>query len=199
MKALTHYTRRLRRHLLAAVCACAVCTAAATIPPVCDMERAREICDSLPLEGPEGIWLYPDDHVTVLVTHQERTAPTSFTAYDIRAVQSDDGRIAPGDLLGTLTATATPGLYLLEIATSICDSRPLRTQRVQVKTADAGNSLILTKGGPKLNFRISLSPNTLLPGLWKIFRISGSLKGGSDKVPPGMVRIYPRPPRIEYL
>ena len=51
-----------------------------------DIDMAEEICSQLPLENIEGIWLYPDDKVTVMILHDDNDRRNSFSAYTISVV-----------------------------------------------------------------------------------------------------------------
>ncbi len=45
------------------------------VASACDIDQAMEICNSLPLDALEGIWLYPEDNVTVMILR--KSSPNS--------------------------------------------------------------------------------------------------------------------------
>ena len=67
-----------------------------------DLTEARALADSLPLADVEGIWEYPEDRVKVMVL-RERSDDYSYT---ISVVESDDVRLRPGPLLGSVQSEA---------------------------------------------------------------------------------------------
>lgn len=186
-------TRRLSAALAAAVCALfSLCPAGAASPKAYDIDRAREICDSLPLDAAEGIWLYPDDNVTVLITRSDNVSPTSFREYDISVVSTTDCSVRPGETIGSLTATADASQFVMKLYTERKKdilSRPASCIARLSKNADA---FTLKKDKKGIRLRFSLNPMLLLPRTWRIVRISTSTDNrGKEEAPAGMIKIYP--------
>lgn len=166
--------------------------AVAANPKVCDIMRAKEICDSLPLENPEGIWIYPEDKVTVLVMRESANTTSSLPAYRITVVRTDDGSVAPGESVGILKATAKSGTYDMELYTLRKNGKPGTSQKCVATLSSNGDDMLLSrqkKKSPK--FRITLNPYTLLPKTWRIIRMSSGMAESGKDVPAGMVKIYP--------
>lgn len=149
-----------------------------------DMGAAVELCDSSPLDPVEGVWLYPDDNVTVLVLRRE-SSEQSFTEYDLTVVSSSDCRLSPGDLLGRLTASADPSRFRLTLFTVRKDAS-LTLPGECLATLDVLKEALFVQSR-KLKIRIGI--NTLLPRFWRIAKVS--VDNPLDRLQPGMVRIYP--------
>ena len=83
-----------------------------------DIDMAKEICGELPLENMEGIWLYPEDGVTVMILNdQNRLNVNSLPSYSITVVQTSDARLHPGEEIGKLYATADENVFKIELST----------------------------------------------------------------------------------
>lgn len=195
LRALFHNLPRLSRVL--AGCAFFMMPSPSPAQEVFDMGAAREICDSLPLSGIEGVWLYPDDRVTVLIIRNPRLSSTEFTTYKMTVVETSDCNLHPGDRLGTLTESAEAGKYNIELFTERKNGLLLKPRTCRAEISKDGESIIFKKDKNKLNFRLTINPYTLLPGLWKIFRTNVSTSpfnttSSSSPVPAaGMIKIYP--------
>lgn len=150
-----------------------------------DLDMAQEICASRPLDALEGVWIYPDDNVTVMILRSDDTAYGAFRNYDITVVASTDCLLSPGDRIGTLSAGADPRQYRLTLQTRR-GAEGLAGQRECLATLDKGNDALFVKG-KKLKWR--LNPFTFLPRFWRIARVS--VDNPLDRMQPGMLRIYP--------
>lgn len=160
-------------------------------PKAYDIERARAICDSITPEGPEGIWIYPDDNVTVLVLESLPISSTSLPSYSISVVESTDCNLEPGDNLGTLYATPDSGKYRLELFTQRKNGFLSKPQTCLAPLSDEGETMIIKKEKSGFKFRFSINPSTLLPKMWRILRIGTSHSSSKPELPVGMVKIYP--------
>lgn len=160
-------------------------------PKAFDIGRAQAICDSITPEGPEGIWIYPDDNVTVLVLESPPISPTSLPSYIISVVESTDCILEPGDFLGTLFATPDTGKYRLELFTQRKNGVLSKPGSCLASLSDDGETIIIKKDKSGLKFRFSINPYTLLPKMWRILRIGASHSSSKNEIPAGMVKIYP--------
>ena len=154
------------------------------------METAREICDELPLEAVEGIWIYPEDNVTVLILGQENHS-SSMTEYSIRVVETTDARIRPGEEIGKLYATAKDNVYKIELKTESKNELLLKPKSVLANLSKEGDTFLIQRDKPLFKGRISFNFNRLLPGFWKIVSTGISSTGGGVETPVGMVKVYP--------
>lgn len=162
-------------------------------PRAYDIEKAKEICSSLPLETVEGIWFYPDDKVTVMILKDNRkvqgSAPSTYT---ISVVETSDARLHPGDVLGSLTMTAETGTFKIELATEKKNNLLLKPKSCLASLGKDGDTLMIKKGKTGLKGRLNLNFNRLLPGFWKIVSSGISFLGGNNvNMPTGMIKIYP--------
>lgn len=188
--------RHMRAALTAAACA-AFCSASyAILPaPVYDIERAREICDSLPLQGPEGIWIYPDDKVAVIVRRIDDNSLTSMTEYDLTVVESETVALRPGERIGRLRESAEAGKYEIELYTERRNAVLMKPKSCMAEISKDGEALILRREKPKFNLRFTLNPSVLLPKFWRMLRVGASANptgdNGAASPKVGMLRIYP--------
>lgn len=169
-------------------------TSMATSPLAFDMQRAREICDSIPLSPPEGVWIYPEDNVTVLVIRRDGSDPNSIGEYDISVVETTDCSVKPGEIIGRLSASPDEQKYEMELFTEKRNGILSRKQTCLATLSKEGETLILQKDKKRgLNFRISLNPSMLLPKMWRMLRTGVSTTSGKSRqeAPVGMVKIYP--------
>ncbi|MDE6578041.1 MAG: hypothetical protein K2J82_06840 [Muribaculaceae bacterium] len=165
------------------------------LPKVYDIEAAKETCDALPLDAIEGIWVYPDDNVTVLVRRLPKPSSTSsLQEYQLMVVESPDCRLEPGDVIGTLSASPEPSKFTLNLSTERKNGVFSNSQTCTATLSKDAETMILSREKSKFRLRININPNTLLPTLWKSllrFGISVGSNGEKNQPAPGMVKIYP--------
>lgn len=185
----------LRRWLAcAAIALFSALSVAGKSPVVCDVEAAKELLSSRAVDNVEGIWIYPEDNVTVLVMRAPALSSSAFAAYDITVLESDDCRMSPGEKIGELSATAQANTYQIELFTERKDGRLLKPHSCVATLSKDGDALLLKREKSKMRFRISTNFNRLLPSFWRIVTVglSGSgTPGGDTKLPVGMMKTYP--------
>ena len=171
----------IRRPLLT-ILALLCMTVSARCLEICDMGAAREWCDTTMLDRIEGIWEYPEDHTTVLISR----TPHDASLYDIIAIESPDTRLMPGDKIGYLRASADADKFEMAV---------YRTKKLNGIFAEPGKCLaqydakddaFIVKGR---SMKFSLGSRWLLPAFWRMIRVS--LKDPLENLPKGLVRIYP--------
>jgi len=186
-----------RRSQFAASVAAIVCAFAfpvltrSQLPIAYDIEMARHICDSTALEDPEGVWIYPDDNVTVLVLKMPSISPTALPSYNISVVESSDCNLKPGDNLGKLHATPDSGKFRLEIFTENKNGILSRPSICLANLSNDRETMFIKKEKTGFRFRFSINPSTLLPKMWRIIRIGYSKSESKTEPPVGMVKIHP--------
>ena len=170
-------------------------TALAEKPKVAyDIDTAKEICNDLPLESVEGIWVYPDDKVTVLILNDnEKDIVSVLPSYTISVVETSDARLHPGDIIGKLKATPSKDVFQIELATEKKNDILLKPKTVTATLGKDGDTFIFKRGQTGLRGRLNINLNRLLPGFWKIVSLGISTNSGSRSVEPpvGMVKISP--------
>ena len=110
---------------------------------VYDIDTAKALCDSLPLQSPEGIWLYPEDGVTVLVTQKKQLSATQLPSFEIRVVETSDVRLHPGEVIGVLSATPERNKYEAQFFTERKNDLLLKPKTVMAQVNDEGETIIL--------------------------------------------------------
>lgn len=199
---LSSYPHRAARHplhrpLLAAtavIFAGLGCFAATpAVPAPLDMEEARAVIDSLGADGPQGIWLFPDDNVTVTVIAVDGDGDSGNVAhrrFAITVTESADADCLPGDLIGELEETAEAGKYRMTLFDTVDPAELLSLRRPDRTTllaelAEEGEVLRVKAGKWKVRF----NPSALLKGFTRLIRLQHDDPVG--KLPAGMIRIYP--------
>ncbi|MCM1153036.1 MAG: hypothetical protein NC328_05230 [Muribaculum sp.] len=164
--------------LLLALAFPAICVKAA-LP--CDMAAAEDLCDSMPISGPEGIWSFPEDNVIVLIMPDD----TSQGEFRISVVQSDDCRLVPGEVIGCLKPSADADKFTLSLFTSRKRGRLSAPADCAATLVEKEEAIYIEKRKIKLKF----NPLGFLPYFWRSIRFS--ISDPVKQIPNGMVRIYP--------
>ena len=193
-----YFSHILTRRLPAAFVAAVACVLFFTVktwavnPLAFDYERACEICDSIPLSPVEGVWRYPDDNIIVLLIEKPSVSPAALPVYEISVVESYDCNLQPGDVIGKLHSTTDRKKFRIELFTRRKSGLLSSPQACMMTLTDDNEVLAFEKSKKKSGFRININPYSLLPGFWKIFRMSFSPSSGNpETLPAGMVKIYP--------
>jgi len=193
------YRHRLNVRIMTAIaCAClfrifAIAECFAENPVAYDIDRACEICDSMPLGSIEGIWLYPDDNVTILVLKTDGISPTALPEFEISVVETTECNMRPGEKIGIFRATADPKKFSMELYTEREKGLLSKPKSCVVTLGNEEETLMLPKKSKSgLNLRFSLNPTLLLPRMWRIIRFGTSSRNTQSDTPPiGLVKIYP--------
>ncbi|MDE5882494.1 MAG: hypothetical protein K2H60_12255 [Muribaculaceae bacterium] len=157
-----------------------------------DIDAAKALCDSLPLQSPEGIWIYPEDGVTVLVTQKKQLSTSQLPIFEIRVVETSDVRMHPGEVIGLLSATPERNKYEAQFYTERKNDLLLKPKTVVAQINDEGETMILKQTKPKFNFRFTFNPSILLPKMWRVIRMNTTSGNNTSSTPAiGMVKIYP--------
>lgn len=188
--------KTVRHNVRVILTALAICvglfTSYAVSPEVFDIDAAKVLCDSLPLHDPEGIWIYPEDGVTVMILRRSQSLFSELPDYDIRVVETTDTRLRNGEIIGRLKSTPERNKFEVDLFTERHNNLLLKPKTVIAKLSDEGETMILTQNKPKFSFRFTFNPSILLPRLWRIVRLNSS-SGHNSEVRPaiGMIKIYP--------
>lgn len=162
----------------------------------CDIDRAIEVCSALPLDRLEGVWAYPEDGVTVLILKTNSHSYSSLQEYEISVLESDDCRLLPGDVLGSIASTPEADKYAISLFTEKDKSLLQKSNSCAALLSKDADALIIKEDNKKkFNFRINLNPSRLLPNFWRIVRVSTSVgnntNSSSTQTSIGMVKLYP--------
>lgn len=158
-----------------------------------DIDMAKEICSELPLESIEGIWLYPEDKVTVLILQNPGSDVNGSPYYDISVVSTSDANLNPGDLIGNLQATADMNVYRFELFTEKKNDYLLKPKSCLATLSKDGETFLIKKQKSPFKGRLNLNFNRLLPGFWKIISTGLSTSGNNMAIEPpvGMIKVFP--------
>lgn len=158
-----------------------------------DIDMAKEICSGLPLDNVEGIWVYPDDKVTVLILNDNTGGSNRLESYSITVVETSDASLHPGEEIGRLMATADEKTFRIELATEKNNELLLKPKSVMATLSKDGDTFLIKRQKSPIKGRLNFNFNRLLPGFWKIVStgITTNGQGNSVQVPVGMVKIYP--------
>lgn len=146
-----------------------------------DIYAAREMCDTLPLTGPEGIWKFDADKVTVLILRDEMNSER----WNITVVESDDTALRGGDLIGWLESTTDPRKYRLNLFTTRKRGTLCKPGSCSAILSEQHESLRIERTKLKITF----NPLGFLPHFWRSIRVKVS--NPAKELPEGMIRIYP--------
>lgn len=184
-------SKKMRTGLVIVAMVLASLTAEGKVPVAYDEERAREICDDRPLDIVEGIWLYPDDGVKVMILEDETTSMRGLSSYVISVVATTDARLHPGEEIGKLYATTDEKIFKIELNTERHNELLLRPKSVLAKLSKEGDIFTIEKQKAPFRGRINFNFNRLLPGFWKIVSVGLSQNKTKVEAPTGMVKLYP--------
>ncbi len=183
---------RLRGFLLTLfVCVGFIYSYAINPEEIYDIDRAKAYCDSMPLQSPEGIWIYPEDGVTVLITRKKNLSQSQLPSYNIRIIESTDARLCPGEIIGMLYATPEIKKFEVQLYTERKNNVLFKPKTILAQLSNDEETMILKKDKAKLNFRLFFNPSLLLPNMWRIVRLNTSTNNSSSTPTIGMVKIYP--------
>ena len=188
----------IRHRFIALAMALTICAglfySAATEPEIFDVDAARAYCDSTAIEDPEGIWIYPEDGVTVFIKRKNTLSQSSLPIYEIRVVDTSDVRLHPGDIIGTLSALPERKKFEVALFTERGPSGLFKSKTILATLSDEGETMVLKREKGKFNLRFTFNPSTLLPKLWRMVRMNasaGNSSSSSQSPAVGMVKIYP--------
>lgn len=148
------------------------------------MSMARQWCDTAALDNIEGIWLLPADNVYLSV---RRDSHADMARYTLTVVAATDGQLSAGQRIGTLQPMPDRRTYVVSLPRSRDSHNRLRLRDVRMELTQQGNALVAAPGDKTVRF--SFSPLSLLPGFWKMVRLT--ISPATRPTVHGMVRIYP--------
>lgn len=154
---------------------------------ISDMGRAREYCDSAALERIEGIWRFPADDTVVLI-RRDRGRKTK--GYELIAISSPDCRLSPGDRIGEIAAGPDHSKMKLSLCRTKRDGILSDPGHCTIHFNDKEGTIKIEKRTLKL--RLSSTIYRLLPQFWRLVSMVKA-DDPQEKLPDGMVRIYPAP------
>lgn len=176
----------MRLSILAAPALCAFLCFPAAAQKISDMGAAEAWCDATMLDRVEGIWEFPDDNTSVLIRHSDFEPHR----YDIIVVETPDTRIAPGDKIGYLAASASPDKFEMGLYRTKAEKGILSELGKCLAHLSEKDDAIYVKGR---NVKLSLASRWLLPSFWRMIKVT--VKDPLESLPRGMIRIYPNSSR----
>lgn len=163
-----------------------LCLALAAVIPAAgdkpaDIAKAEDWCDNNALHRVEGIWIYPDDDVTVLV---RRHAIENGT-YDIISIESGDGSFSPGERIGQIISISDPAKFKMILFTQRKKNILTRPKECAATLALDDYAMRVEHKSKKFQFNLFF----LLPRFWRMARITTD--DPTKSLPFGMKKIYP--------
>ena len=151
-----------------------------------------DICNDRPLDNLEGIWIYPDDRVTVLILKKDQPERISaLPEYSIRVIEGEDSRLVPGMEIGSLASTPNNNTFKIELMTEEKNNILLKPQSCLASLSKEGDNLIIKKDKTPFKLRLNFNFNRLLSGFWKIVSIGLNKNTQNTEPPVGMIKIFP--------
>lgn len=149
-----------------------------------DLQQAKSFCNSHPLRGPMGIYLWPDKSVLVLV----RQAPAHNLAslhYELIVVESENILYQPGQVIGYLFPSSSPQDY-----TAVLYSKAgMEGLRIPKKSAAKYNESDQTFRFENRKTHFSVNPLALIPRLRSLVHIKTD--NPLSEIPDGLQHVYP--------
>lgn len=164
------------------------------LPVVYDIDAAKDVCDSLPLDQAEGVWVFPDDNVVVLVRRLPEISMTALPEYEITVVATTDVRLHPGDVIGYMKASPKDGEYRATLFTRRKASILTGGEDCTATLNKDADRFILTGHSRRPSLRVTFNPSQLMPKLWRMVRFNAGLSvSPKDKESPkaGMIKLHP--------
>lgn len=165
-----------------------------------DFGEAVEVCDASPLQPAEGIWEFPDEHMSVLIRRRESTQGNhAVERYLMTVIDTPDVRLTPGDTVGWLEESGAKGKYVMTLFTKRSAARMMRPAKLLAELS-ADESVFKVKA-EKWNVKLNLSP--VFKNLWRVLKLQ--YDDPVRNLPASMVRVYPsvytpgEKERIRYL
>lgn len=155
-------------------------------PKDINVDSALEILNALPLAGPEGLWEFQPDEVSMLIL-RDKNIPGQYNIFVVDAV---DCRLSPGMKIGHMESSSDPESFSISLMSRW--KKNLLTVPVDgVAKYQPKREIMLIEGK---SAKLSITPSIILPNLLGLLRFRVNLKYNdpSAKLPVGLRRVYPR-------
>lgn len=156
-----------------------------SFPKDINADSAMEILEGMPLTGPEGLWEFQPDEVSMLILRDEHI-PGRFNIYVVDAV---DCRLSPGMKIGHLGSSIDPETFSISLMSRW--KKNLLSMPVDgIAKFQSKKDLLLIEGK---SAKLSITPSIILPNLLGLLRFRVNLKYNdpTSKLPTGLRRVYP--------
>lgn len=152
---------------------------------VSDIGAARQWCDTEMLDPIEGIWIYPEDNLKVLIRKKDSTHNNTLQEYSITVIDTPDCRLEPGLEIGTIRQMAEKNCYHMKIFSQHKGGRLTGKIVCSARLDEKSDAIFVTF--PKARIRINLF--SFIPGFTRLASVS--YKSPFENMKEGMIRIYP--------
>lgn len=152
---------------------------------ICDKGMAIEWCSRNSLQPVEGIWDFPEDNVTVLITRKHDNPNITSPTYCMIAVETPDCRIKPGEVIGELEELPDAKSYKIKIK-SKRNGLSIFAPTSSLAILTNNNRGLIVK---KSKVKVTLNPSVMLSKYLRIVNFK-FLNPVSD-APSGLLKIYP--------
>ncbi len=157
----------------------------AVLPSDLDRAKAEDYLSGLPLTGPEGLWGFDPDEVTLMILRDDNL-PGVYAIYVVDAV---DCRLTPGMKIGELEASISGKDYRISIRDHRNKLLPkLPLEGLAKLDPKSGTMTIEGKSG-----KFSVTPSLILPNLLSLLRlrVRVNVNDPASKIPTGLQRLCP--------
>lgn len=152
-----------------------------SFPQIFDIIDARNYCDRNALDHIEGIWIYPEDDVTVLIKKDR----IDSEKYNIIAVDAKSNHFRLGETIGHLSSTTDPKKYKMKLFTTRKRSILTNPRQCALTLSNDDYAMRVQASSVKITFH----PLYLLSRFWRV--VYASYKNPAADLPIGMKKIYP--------
>ena len=154
-------------------------------PADLDRESAAEVLSYLPLRGPEGLWEFEPDEVTLMIL-ADKQYPGQYGIYVVDAV---DCRLQPGLRIGYLEESLDRNSFHLRLM-SHWKKNSVDLPVKGAATLNDKDGILKIEGG---SLKFSISPSIVLPNLLSLLRLRVGIKlnNPEQNLPTGLRRVYP--------
>lgn len=129
----------------------------------------------------EGLWYYPDEHMTLSIERIENERGY----YRIVAVEAEDCAVDCGSVIGYMEESAESGKLRLWLYSGIADDTLTRPIECVANVENNGNNIVIDK--PEIKIRMSMNIAQFLPSIFGRIRIYPRLE--RSEIKPGFIKI----------
>lgn len=150
-----------------------------------DAAVAEDILGGIPLKGPEGLWEFAPDEVSLIILRDNLIAGE----YGIYVAEAIDCSLLPGMKIGTLQESADSDRFRLRLMTGFKNGA-LNFPIAGTATLEDNRDMLRIEGK---SLKISFTPTIVLPNLISLLRLRLGVKflDPEKNLPKGLRKVFP--------